>query len=146
MNPVGTDARASRSLRIGRPGWLRISIWVISGVACFALVLFVTATIVLHTRAFHNYALNKVRAVASEQLGTQVDLQNFTVSLSTLSFNIYGLTIHGAAPYANLPLLQVQHAQVGVRIVSIPGRKWYLNNLQIDSPVAKVFTDANGNS
>jgi len=101
---------------------------------------------VLHTRAFHNYALNKVRAVASEQLGTQVDLQNFTVSLSTLSFNIYGLTIHGAAPYANLPLLQVQHAQVGVRIVSIPGRKWYLNNLQIDSPVAKVFTDANGNS
>ena len=90
--------------------------------------------------------LNKARLLASEQLGTRVDLQNFTLHLSTLSLDIYGLTVYGAEPYPDPPLLQIQHVQAGVRIVSILHRKWYLDSLRIDGSVAKIFTDAKGNS
>src|SRR6202007_2281421 len=93
---------------------------------------------------FHNYVLGQVQKQASEYLGTKVELQNFTLHLSTLSLDLYGLTVHGAAPYANPPLFQLEHLQVGVRIVSILHKKWYLTSLRLDRPVAKVFTDAHG--
>ena len=47
-----------------------------SGILAIVVLLVVVAAIMLHTTAFHNYALNKVRTLASQQLGTQVDLQN----------------------------------------------------------------------
>jgi len=42
------------------------------------------------------------------------------------------------------PLLQVQHAEVGIRIVSIFQKKWYLSSVSIDRPVMQVFVDKNG--
>ena len=63
--------------------------------------------------------LRTVQRRASESIGTQVQLQNFVLHLSNLSLDLYGLTVHGAAPYPNPPLLQVAHAEVGVRIVSV---------------------------
>ena len=149
MNPIGTAIERSPKKKgyLGRQSrWLRVSMWISSGILAVVVLFVFAAAIVLHTTAFHNYVLNKARALASEQLGTRVDLQNFTLHLSTLSLDIYGLTVYGAEPYPDPPLLQIQHAQVGIRIVSILQRKWYLGSLGIDGSVAKIFTDANGNS
>ncbi len=104
----------------------------------------IAVTVLLHSTRFHNYVLATVQKKASESLGTQVQLQNFALHLSNLSLDLYGLTVHGAAPYPNPPLLQVAHAEVGVRIVSVLGRKWYLDSFVVDRPVVKVFTDAHG--
>ncbi len=49
-------------------------------------------------------------------------------------------------PYPNPPLLLVRHAEVGVRVVSIWHREWYLDTIRIDQPVARIFTAANGAS
>ena len=144
------EAPAQKSPKKGplgrQPRWVRALVWVFSGFLAIVLLLVLIAVVALHTTAFHNYALNKVRTLASEQLNTGVDLQNFTLNLSRLSLDIYGLTIHGAAPYTNPPLLQTQHAEASVRIVSLLHRKWYLDTLRIDGPVAKLFTDGNGNT
>jgi translocation and assembly module TamB len=125
------------------PG-LRIAGWIAAGLAVLMLLVATTAVIVLHSAWFHNYVLGQVQKQASEQLGTKVELQNFTVHPSTLSLDLYGLTVHGAAPYTNPPLLQVEHLEVGVQIVSVLHKKWYLSSLRIDRPVTKVFTDAHG--
>src|SRR5215475_7138417 len=149
MNPIGAPVQTPPKKKdyLGhQPRWLRTLMWISSGISAVGILLFVVAATVIHTNAFHNYALDKIRTVASQQLNTEVDLQNFTLSLSTLSLDIYGLTIHGAPPYTDPPLLQIRHAAAGVRAVSILHRKWYLNRLQVDDPVAKVFTDANGNT
>ena len=50
----------------------------------------------------------------------------------------------GASPHPNPPLLQVQHAQAGVRIVSLFGGNWYFDNIRIDSPVVQIYVDKNG--
>ena len=120
--------------------------WISSGILAILVFFVFVAAVMLHTAAFHNYVLNKARTLASGQLGTRVDLENFTLHLSTLSLDIYGLTVHGAAPFPDPPLLQIRHAEAGVRIISILHGKWYLDNLRIDEPVARIFTDANGNS
>jgi translocation and assembly module TamB len=149
MDPIGAPIETSPKKKgyLGRqPRMLRVSMWISSGILAVVVLFVFAAAIVLHSTVFHNYVLNKARALASEQLGTRVDLQNFALHLSTLSLDIYGLTVYGAEPYPDPSLLQIQHAQAGVRIVSILHRKWYLDSLRIDGPVAKIFTDANGNS
>jgi translocation and assembly module TamB len=125
------------------PGF-RIAGWIAAGLAVLILLVATSTVIVLHTAWFHNYVLGQVQKRGSEQLGTKVELQNFTVHLSTLSLDLYGLTVHGAAPYTNPPLLQVEHLEVGVQIVSVLHKKWYLSSLRIDRPVTKAFTDARG--
>ena len=124
--------------------WRKLGAWVLFGVATLLVLATVVVTVVWHSARFHNYLLSTVQKRASESLGTQVQLQNFALHLSHLSLDLYGLTVHGADPYPNPPLLQVAHAEVGVRIVSVLHQKWYLDSFVVDRPVVKVFTDAHG--
>ena len=118
--------------------------WVFMGLTVLMVLALVAVTVVLHSARFHNYLLSTVQKRASESIGTQVQLQNFALHLSSLSLDLYGLTVHGANPYPDPPLLQVAHAEVGVRIVSVLHKKWYLDRFIVDDPVVKVFTDAHG--
>ena len=90
-------------------GWAVISVGALLVVAAIAL------TVLLRSARFHHYVLRTVEKRASDRIGTQVQLQDFALHLSNLSLDLYGLTVHGANPYPNPPLLQVEHAEVGVR-------------------------------
>jgi translocation and assembly module TamB len=106
----------------------------------------IAATIVFHSTIFHDYVLRTAQEQARETLGVGVRIQNFALNLSDLRLDIYGVTIEGASPYANPPLLQLRHAEASVRIVSILQRKWYLNDIRVDQPVVQIFVDKNGHS
>ncbi len=132
-----------------RPGtardrWVRITAWVVGSLAIVVLLVIAAAAILLHSARFHNYLLTLAEKKATDVLGTQVQLQNFAIHLSSLSLDLYGVTVQGAEPYPNPPLLLVQHVEVGVRVISIWGRKWYLDSIQVDHPVARIFVGANG--
>ncbi len=122
----------------------RVAAWIAVGLVALLVIAAIAVTVVLHSARFHNYLLATVQKKASESIGTQVQLQNFALHLSNLSLDLYGLTVHGAAPYPDPPLLQVAHAEVGVRIVSVLHQKWYLDSFVVDRPVVKIFADAHG--
>jgi len=105
---------------------------------------FIIAMVLLNSSRGHAYLLTQIQDQASKALNTGVHLQNFNLHLSTLSVDLYGLKVDGASPHPNPPLLQVQHAQAGVRIVSVFGGKWYFDSIRIDSPVVQVYVDKNG--
>jgi translocation and assembly module TamB len=121
-----------------------VAAWTGAGVFALLLIVVLAVAILLHSARFHQYVLATVDQKATQAIGTQVQLQNFALHWSHLSLDLYGLTVAGAAPYANPPLLQVAHAEVGVRIVSILQRKWYLDSFVLDHPVVKIFSDAHG--
>lgn len=129
-----------------RRRWDRIFAWI----ACSFLLLLVLAvlslTALLNSTRFHDWLLAKIQNEATHSLGVRVGLQNIALHFSHLSVDFYGLTVAGASPYPNPPLLQVQHAEIGVRIVSILHRKWYLSSFRVDHPVMQVFVDKNGAS
>lgn len=127
-----------------RHRWPRVLGWIVIAVGVLILAAIATIAILLHSAKFHRYLVALAEQKASAALGTQVQLQNFTLHLSTLSADIYGVTILGAQPYPMPPLLRVRHIAVNVRVVSILHRKWYLNDLRIDDPVARIYTDARG--
>ncbi len=124
--------------------WERIFGWIAGAMTLLTVLAIVTVAILLHSQRFHNYVLAKVDNIASQKLNTQVALENFTLHFSPLSLDVYGLTVHGASPYPNPPILQLQHAHVGVRIVSLLHMKWYLSTVQLDHPVVQVLVDKHG--
>ncbi len=91
----------------------KIGAWVLMGLAVLMLLAVVAVTVVLHSTRVHNYLLSTIQQKASEAIGTQVQLQNFALHPSNLSLDIYGLTVHGANPSPDPPLLQVAHAEAG---------------------------------
>jgi translocation and assembly module TamB len=110
------------------------------------LLAVIAVAILLHNQRFHEHLLRTVQKQASESLGVRVQLQNFAVNLSHLSLDVYGITVGGAAPYESTPLLQVDHAEMGIGVVSVLHRRWYLDSFQVDRPVVRVFVDASGRS
>jgi translocation and assembly module TamB len=118
--------------------WLAVVIVfpILLGTAVFAFV--------VNSARGHAYLINLVQKQAEESLGVPVHLQNLDLHVATLSVDIYGLTIDSAGPHTYPPLLQMQHAEASVRVVTVLGRKWYFDSIRIDNPVAQIFVDKNG--
>ncbi|HKF45821.1 MAG TPA: translocation/assembly module TamB domain-containing protein [Terracidiphilus sp.] len=124
--------------------WRHVLAW-LSGIwLLLTVVIAITVAVLLSSKRFHDFVLSKVQSMATEDLNARVDLQNYAIQFSTLSLDVYGVTIHGAAPYANVPVLQLQHARVGFRIVSLLQKKWYLSSVQLDHPVVQIVVDKKG--
>ena len=110
------------------------------------MVLTIAAILVVRSARFHDYVLRTVDTKASAALNTPVHLQNFALRLSTLSLDLYGLTIEGAGPGANQPLLQAEHGHFDIGMTSIFHREWYVDDITVDHPVVKLIVDKNGNT
>lgn len=121
-----------------------IAAWIGGGILVLLLVLLLAGQFVLNSARFHAYLVHTIDQKATKAVGTRVELENINIQLSTLSANIYGLTVYGAAPYTHPPLLQIQHIVVSIGITSLLHRQWYLKNIVVDAPVIKFFTDAGG--
>lgn len=131
-------------IRGPRPRWPRFFAW--AGIVLLGLIVFVAfvITVLLHSQRFHKYLLAKTEAMVTQSLNAKVDVRNFAVHFSPLGLDIYDVVVHGANPYPNPPLLQLQHAHVGIGITSLLQGKWYLTDLRLDRPVVHVFVDKQG--
>jgi len=122
----------------------RIAAWAGGALVAIILIAAIAVTILLNSSRFHSYVIRTVQQQASDSLGVRVQLKNFAIHFSNLSLDLYGVTIDGASPYSNPPLLQADHLHAGVRIVSVLHRQWYLDSFKVDHPVVRVFVDAHG--
>ena len=125
---------------------MRFAAWYTAISTALLLLPLIIGFILLHNAAFHAYVIRTAQQQAQETLGVPVRIQNFALNLSNLSLDIYGVTVDGASPYPNPPVLQVQHAEASVRIVSLLQRKWYINDIRVDHPVVQVYIDKDGHS
>jgi translocation and assembly module TamB len=142
-NPEAGPSLSPKNRRLRRriAAW---TAWIGGSSAALLLLATIAISILLNNRRFHDYLLRYAQNQASESLGVRVQLQNFALNLGHLDLDLYGLTVDGAAPYNDPPLLQVDHVEAGVRIVSFLQRKWYLSSFRVDRPVVHVFIDAHG--
>ncbi len=131
-----------------RPLWQRLLLWIGAGLLVLCILLVVAVYVLLHSRSVHDYVLRTAQQKASTALNTNVHIQEFALNFHGISptLDVYGVVVDGAAPYQTLPLLQLQHARVGVTITSVFRQKWYLNDFAADSPVVQVLFDKAGHS
>jgi translocation and assembly module TamB len=128
--------------------WQHITLWIAALLAGLVAIIVVGIAALLHSQRFHSYSLTEFQRSASESLSVQVELQNYALHFDGISptVDLYGLVVHGAAPYSNPPLLQAQQARIGVQVVSLLRQRWYLSEVTIHHPVVQVRIDANGNN
>ena len=142
--PPDWHDRLNKRRHAPRPRWLRAAAWLWVGFTALTLLAAVTLVILFNNPRFHSYVIRTIESNISASLGVRVQLQNFVLHLPTLSVDLYGITVDGASPYPNPPLLQVDHIEAGVRVVSILHRAWHFDSLRIDRPIAHIFVDDHG--
>ena len=126
--------------------WKRIVAWTLGSLAALIVLVFVAAYILLHNDKFHAYLLRTAETKASQALGSQVDMANFSLTFSGLTpgVEVHRLVIRGAAPYPDPPLLTTDVLSVQIALSSVWHLDWHVNDLQIHHPVVHVFADAQG--
>ena len=100
----------------------------------------------LHNTEFRQYLLRIAHTKLNEAAGVDLKMKDFSVHLSGLApaVDMYDVVIESAPPYQATPLLKVDHLSVGIQIVSLLRKDWYLRDIVLDHPVAHVFVGANG--
>jgi len=131
-----------------RRNWTRIVAWTVAGLAGLILLLAIAIVGLLHNEAFRQYLLRIAHSKLSEAVGIELRIRDFSVHWSGMSpaVDMYDVVVNGAAPYTNPPLLEADHLGVGVQIVSLVSRKWYLKDIVIDHPVVHVFFAGKGDT
>jgi translocation and assembly module TamB len=111
-------------------------------------LLLVGVIALLHNEAFRQYLLRIVHTKLSEAVGADLRIRDFSLHWTGMSpsVDLYSVVVNGAAPYTSPPLLQVEHLAVGVQIVSLLSRKWYLQDIVIDHPVVHILVAENGDT
>ena len=129
-----------------RSRWKRIAAWT-AGILLFLIVAgILTVYVLLHNESFHQYVLKNAEQQAAAALGSQVQARDFALHFNGISpsLDLYNVVVNGANPYPTPPLLAADHLHLGIRIVSVLSKKWYLDDVTIDHPVVRVFVDAHG--
>jgi len=125
---------------------LRVIAWSAGSLVTIVILCGCAFLALIYTGAGNRYLLALVDRKAAEALGVRVKIESFALHPTTLSVDLYGIRISGAPPHPEPPLLQVDHLKAGVRVVSVIRRAWYLDEVQIDHPVAWVSVDKTGAS
>jgi translocation and assembly module TamB len=122
----------------------RILWWVAIAIPVAAIVLFVSAVAVLHSKSFQSYALGKVIQSVEEGTGAQVRVQRLNVTWHPLAIELYGISAVNPAAPNKAPLLTTDKLQVSLQIWPLLHHQVQIDSLTIDHPVIFVKTESDG--
>ena len=120
--------------------------WTAVGFGALVLLVVVSAIVMLSSPSFQRYLVQKIEQSAGEAMGARVELQKLQIHVKTLTADVYGLTVHGTEAPGEKPLLQVQHARISLRIISVLRHKINLSELLVDRPTVNLVVNRDGRS
>ncbi len=103
------------------------------------VVLGIAGYLLLRSQGFHAYVLAKIQQQASEATGAEVRIHNFSLHLSRLGAEAYGITIRGGEPTSAPPLLEADQLMIRLKIVSLLRKKVDLNEIVLRHPVVNLM-------
>lgn len=100
----------------------------------------------LRSNSFRHYVIAKIIQQTDEATGGRLEVENVDFHWSTLTANLYGITLHGTENPSQKPLLQLDRLTVSLRMDSLLHRELRLTELWLEHPVAHLAIDKNGKS
>ncbi len=124
----------------------KILIWVALGTGALTVLVVLGLVVLLRSERVHAYLLRTAQQKATEALGTQAKMRDFALHWSDRGpiVDLYGIVIHGSAPYPDPPLLEADAIHLGVTVTSLLHKAWYVSDVRIQRPVARIFADRDG--
>ena len=129
-----------------RRRWRKVVAWAAAAIGILVVIVVVGIAVLLHNPRFHAYMLRIAQQKATAALGSELRVRDFSLHWSGMSpaIDLYDVVVSGAPPYADPPLLRVDHVRLQVTITSLLRRTWYVEDVRIDRPIVRVFADRTG--
>jgi translocation and assembly module TamB len=125
--------------------WKRIVGWSLGGVLVLLIALVTTGIfLVQHSAEIRQRILAGVERSVVEATGAKLEVRDFNMHFQNLSLDLYGITLHGKETNGSEPLLQADHLNIEVKILSLVRREWRLQGIILDHPVLHVFVNKAG--
>lgn len=125
--------------------WKKIVLWSLAAIIILVIGIGLTGVLLLqHSSSFRSSILARVEQAVKDSTGADMQVKDFSLRLSTLTLDIYGIVLHGTEPAGSPPLAQADHLGVGVAIDSVAGRKWHFRSITLDHPVVQVVVNKAG--
>ncbi len=120
-------------------------LWRIAAVLAGLLIVAVVAGIfVLRSAWFLDYLKQGIIDQAQRATGAKVEIGGLSFDWSTLRARVDGFVLHGKEPVEEAPLVRLESATLGFRIISAFERKVDLQSLKIDRPQVRVLVYPDG--
>src|SRR6516164_1171949 len=126
--------------------WKRRIGW--AAVALFTLIVVVAigGYLYLKSASFQRLAQHKIGEAAASAIGGKTTVGRLDLNLSTLTANLYDITVHGTEGPDQPPLLHADKLTVGIKIQSLFRPKVSLRELLIEHPEVHIQVDRQGTS
>src|SRR5215469_1531292 len=124
--------------------WKRILGWI--GLCILALIVMVVVGgyFTLRGNWFRRVLIAKIEQQASARTGAQIRIQNLALHLSSLSADVYGITVRGKEPPSAAPLAEADEFTIRLKIVSLWHKKIDLREIILRRPVVHVLVRKDG--
>jgi translocation and assembly module TamB len=129
-----------------RMSWKRRIGWAAGIVAILIVVVVVGGYLYLKSSGFEQFALRKIDEAAESATGGKTTVGKLDFSLSTLTANLYDITVRGKEGPDDPPLLHADRLTVRLKILSVLHRNVSLRELLIEHPVAHARVAPDGSS
>ena len=120
--------------------------WTLAVLGILIVAGLIGGVLFLKTASFQRLAIRTIVADVNQSTGGRVDIHNFDFQLSTLTAQLYDVTIHGGEAPGQPSLLHIDKLTVGLKILSVLRRKVSVSELLIEHPVVYVQIDRTGKS
>lgn len=134
-----------RQQQTGKSPGKRLARWAATSLLIPIAVIVVAILALTHIPSLRKFVLRVAEQKLSASVGARIQVRDFALSLSQLTLDLYSVTVNGTAPYAEPPLLTVDHIGLGLGITSLLRREWYMRNIAVDHPVVRLLVDSRGN-
>ncbi|MEO8098825.1 MAG: translocation/assembly module TamB domain-containing protein [Acidobacteriota bacterium] len=120
-------------------------LWQIAaGLAGLLVLASIGGVLVVRSGWFLDYLQRRIVEEAQRATGAKVELGSVSVDWTLLRARVNGLVLHGKETAGEAPLLRVDSATLGLRIISVFERKVDLQSLRVDKPQVRVVVYPDG--
>lgn len=126
--------------------WKRVVGWFAVTILGLILLALAGGAMLLRSARFHSFLLTKIARSASDSLGAQVTIRDFSFDLHNLALDAHGVIVQSTGKHNEKPLMSVDALRVDMTVISLLRREWYLNDVEIRNPVVHLYIDKSGES
>ena len=124
----------------------RILLRVVAGCAVLLVIAALGGLVVVQSGWFHEYVRERIIAEIQRATGARVELGRFSFRGATLTATIAPLVLHGREGEDEPPLLRVESASLGLRIISFAEHKMDLAFVQVEKPRLHIVIYPDGST
>jgi len=117
---------------------------IVAALAVLALLALAVAVFILRSAWFHDWVLHRVIAAVEDATGGRVEMGSFQFDWKRLRVEAGGFVIHGLEPAEKPPLFRAQSVVVGLKVVSVLGRRADIQYLDVVAPRVYLTVAADG--